>query len=145
MGRKSPRYGWDDGATAVEAAIVISVFITLVFGIIEFGTAFWQWNTMTLAVQEVGRYAMITQPTVTAGIAETQMQNVLPAASVCTLSGGGSIDPPTAGNLCVYASTATGTAPDPNTITLTAIYAYSILGISGTLTVASQGTFPQNN
>jgi Flp pilus assembly protein TadG len=135
MGRERRRRGWDDGATTVEAAIIFSVLITLVFGIIQFGLAFWQWNTMMLAVQQVGRYAMINN-TATAGDAETQMQNILCSAScVC---------PQTAGNLCVYATTATGTAPDPSTITLTATYAYSLLGIPGAFTVTSQGTFPQN-
>jgi Flp pilus assembly protein TadG len=142
MGAKRRSRSWDDGATTVEAAIIFSILITLIYGIIQFGLAFWQWNTMMLAVQQVGRYAMINNATVTAGAAETQMQNVLPSASVCTLSGGSAINPPTAGNLCVYASTATGTAPDPSTITLTAVYAYNFLGISGTFTVASQGTFP---
>ena len=139
---KRPRRCWDDGATTVEAAIVFSVLITLLYAIIELGITFWQWNTMMLAVQQVGRYAMINNA-VTAGDAEIQMQNVLPSASVCSLSGGGTISLP-AGNTCVYASTAAGTAPDPSTITLTAMYGYSLLGISGTFTVSSQGIFPRN-
>ena len=51
MSWKNRKLDWDEGATAVEAAVIISVLITLVFGIVEFGTAFWQWNTMMLAVQ----------------------------------------------------------------------------------------------
>jgi Flp pilus assembly protein TadG len=140
MSRKRPRRRPDEGATTVEAAIVFSALLAVIFGIIEFGTAIWQWNTMMLAVQDVGRYAMINNAT--AADVETQMQNMLPSASVCTL--------PTPGNMCVSATTTAGTAPDPLTITLTAIYAYDFLGIanslgiSGALTVASQGTFPQN-
>ena len=74
--------------------------------------------------------------------AQNEMQNVLPSASVCTLTNG-NINPPTAGNICVYAgSRVTGTSPNPDTVTLTAVYGYNVLGISGPLTVASQGTFP---
>jgi hypothetical protein len=64
---------------------------------------------------------------------------VLPSASVRTLNSA-VISPPDAGNICVYAAKTSGVSPDP--IALTAIYAYNVLGISGTLTVASQGTFP---
>jgi Flp pilus assembly protein TadG len=157
MAQKWPRRGWDEGATAVEAAIVISLFIALVFGIIEFATALWQWNTTMLAVQEAGRYAMINNATVTA--AEQQMSLVISGTisgtPICTNSGG-SINPPPADNpLCVFASTAgTGTTSDPKTMTLTAIYAYSnILVPSGLLlevlpgpfTSTSQATFPLNN
>jgi hypothetical protein len=69
------------------------------------------------------------------------MQNVLPSASACTLNSA-VINPPNAGNSCVYAAKTSGVSSDPDTIALTAIYAYNVLGISGTLTVASQGTFP---
>src|SRR5207253_6488296 len=49
----------DEGATAVEGALVISVLMFLIFGIVEFGMALWAWNTMGLAVQDAGRYAMV--------------------------------------------------------------------------------------
>src|SRR5438270_11791739 len=54
---------WDEGATAVEGALIISVLIFLTFGIIEFGMALWAWNTMGLAVQDAGRYVMINNTT----------------------------------------------------------------------------------
>ena len=56
---KSPRRGWDEGATAVETAITISLSLALVFGILEFGMALWQANTMALAVEEAGRHVMV--------------------------------------------------------------------------------------
>src|SRR5437773_2056324 len=43
---KGLRRGWDDGSTAVEAAVVFSLLFTLSFGIVEFGMALWQWNKM---------------------------------------------------------------------------------------------------
>ena len=51
--------GAEEGATAVETAIVLSAFLVLLFGIIEFGQIFWTWNTMLLAIEEGGRYAMV--------------------------------------------------------------------------------------
>lgn len=137
--------GTDKGATAVETAIVISALCTLIIGILEFGMAFWQWHTMLLAVEQTGRYAMINNMSITATIAEQQMSLVISGSAsgtpACTLTGT-TINPPTAGNICVYATTATGTSPDPNTILLTAVYAYNVLGISGMLTLTSQGIFP---
>ena len=55
----SKRRGWDEGAVAVEGAIALGVLITLALGIIEFGIAFYNLNTMQLVIEEVGRYAMV--------------------------------------------------------------------------------------
>ena len=80
--RSSSRYlASEEGATAVEAALIISTLLLLVFGAIEFGRAFWTYNTMVLAMEEAGRYAMVYNqgPPTTCG-AQTQ------AASCPTLS-----------------------------------------------------------
>jgi Flp pilus assembly protein TadG len=53
----------EEGATAVEAALVILVFVLLIFGLVQFAEIFWTWNTMILALGEGGRYAMIYNPT----------------------------------------------------------------------------------
>ena len=75
---KARRRGWDEGATAVETAITISLSLALVFGIFEFGMALWQANTMALAVEEAGRYVMVYNTSCnTASCAETQMKNTL--------------------------------------------------------------------
>jgi Flp pilus assembly protein TadG len=50
----------DQGSTAVEASIILSALLLLIFGTIEFGRALWTENTMLLAVQEAGRFAMIS-------------------------------------------------------------------------------------
>jgi Flp pilus assembly protein TadG len=49
----------EDGTAAVEAVVTISVLLLLILGIVEFGQAFWTYNTMLLAVEEAGRYAMV--------------------------------------------------------------------------------------
>jgi len=48
-----------EGVAAVEFAVVFPVFMLLVLGIMDFGRAFWTWNTMRLAVEQAGRYAMV--------------------------------------------------------------------------------------
>jgi Flp pilus assembly protein TadG len=42
----------------VEAGLIMSVLLLLVFGSVELGRTFWTYNTMLLAVEEAGRYAM---------------------------------------------------------------------------------------
>ena len=81
MRSKELRRGWDEGSTAVEAAIVFPLFFTLIFGIVEFGMALWQWNTMQLVVLQEGRSAMINNA-ITPATAETNMQTMLPGASI---------------------------------------------------------------
>jgi Flp pilus assembly protein TadG len=147
MPPRTKKQSWDEGAAAVEGAIVIAILIAMIFGVIEFGRAVWQWNTVMLAVQEAGRYVMIHKPC-SASCAEGQMQDVLGGAGQapkCTLSGGGAIMDPTPGNICVYAT------PPTSTMTLTAIYAFSNVIVpadfsfgffSGPFTVRSEATFP---
>jgi Flp pilus assembly protein TadG len=51
--------GSEDGATAVEAALVLSVFVGLVLAIVNFGQAFFVWNTLQLVVGQASRYVMV--------------------------------------------------------------------------------------
>jgi Flp pilus assembly protein TadG len=129
--RKNPRPRWEEGAAAVEAALILPILILAILGIIEFGTAFWQWNTMLLAVEQAGRYVMVNNTSCGVACAETQMQSVLSGASVCTT--------PAAGQVCVSASTSAGT---PSTMTLTAAYSFNLLALFNPFTITSQGTVP---
>jgi len=139
MLRKNRQRGWDEGATAVEAALIISVFVFLIFGILEFGMALWNWNTMVLAVEDAGRYVMVNNATPSATLeanAVSQMQTTLATApgtvsTTCTT--------PTADQICLSASTTAGT---PSTMTLTAAYGFKVIGLSPTYTLTSQATFP---
>ena len=58
-GRTPSRRCAEEGAAAVEAGLVMSVLLLLIIGSVEFGRAFWTYNTMLLAVEEAGRYAMV--------------------------------------------------------------------------------------
>ena len=139
MLRKNRQRGWDEGATAGEAALIISVFVFLIFGILEFGMALWNWNTMVLAVEDAGRYVMVNNATPSATLeanAVSQMQTTLATApgtvsTTCTT--------PTADQICLSASTTAGT---PSTMTLTAAYGFKVIGLSPTYTLTSQATFP---
>ena len=44
---------------AVEAAITLSALLILLLGAIQFGLVYFAWNTMLLAAEEAGRYAML--------------------------------------------------------------------------------------
>ena len=130
----------EEGAMAAEEALILPVLFLMIFGIIEFGTVFWQWNTMLLAVEQAGRYAMVNNQTITISVYEAQMKTILTSASS---SCGGS---PVAGQICVSAvcsspSTCTPTTSS-KTMTLTAAYGYNIFGLAGPFTVSSQGTVP---
>lgn len=123
---------------AVEAAFVLPVLLLLMVAIMKFGTAFWQWHTMLLAVEQAGRYVMVNSNSCTSSnsycqsIAETQMQSVLTSASVCTT--------PSAGQMCVSASA--DTSASPYTLTLTANYSFDFFGLTGPFTIKSEGTVP---
>src|SRR5215468_11334524 len=123
----NPKRRWDEGAAAVEAAFVLPVLFLFVLGIVQFGMALWQWNTMLLAVEQAGRYVMVNNSTCGVSCAETQMQAVLSSASVCTT--------PTSGQMCVSASTAAGT---PSTMTLSAAYSFSPFAFFQPFTITSQ-------
>jgi hypothetical protein len=47
------------GVAAVEAALLMPVFLLFIFGTIEFGRAAYTKAVITFAVQEVSRYAMV--------------------------------------------------------------------------------------
>ena len=53
----------ENGAVGVEAAVTMMAMIFLILGSVQFGLVFWNWNTMLLAVEEAGRYAMLYNPT----------------------------------------------------------------------------------
>jgi Flp pilus assembly protein TadG len=138
MWRKPTRRGRDEGAVAVETAIILSALVLLLLGIIEFTVAFYQFNTMLLAVSQAGRYVMLsyaaTTPPPTAcdtSCAQTRMQGILTGAAVCTT--------PTANQTCVNASLTTigSGASTTNGMTLTARYGVEFFGFTGPITISS--------
>ena len=47
----------------MEAAIIFTALMLLIFGILQFAQIFWTWNTIMLAIEEGGRYAMVYNST----------------------------------------------------------------------------------
>lgn len=56
--RQSKRFESERGATLVEFAIAATVFLTVMFGIIEFGRALWTHNALADAARRGARYAV---------------------------------------------------------------------------------------
>lgn len=54
-----PAHRSQRGLTSVELAIVLPVLLMIVFGMIEFGYAMWNYNTISYAVREGVRYAAV--------------------------------------------------------------------------------------
>ena len=53
------------GQTLVEFAFVCVLFLTVLFGIIEFGRALWTWNTIVQATRAGARFAVVEAPSAT--------------------------------------------------------------------------------
>jgi Flp pilus assembly protein TadG len=49
----------EEGAAAVEFALISGVLVMLVFGMLEFGLAFWQVQNLRSATREAGRVAAV--------------------------------------------------------------------------------------
>ena len=123
---------------SIEAAVVLPALFLFVLGIIEFGMALWQWNTMLLAVEQAARYVMVNNATCGATCAETEMQSILSGASVCTT--------PTSGQICVSATCSNPSTCTPTTssttMTLSAAYGFNFLSLFQLFTISTQGTVP---
>lgn len=52
----------DDGASAVEFALVVPILVLFLIGIIQFGVIFFQWIEFTHAAREGTRWASLRKP-----------------------------------------------------------------------------------
>jgi Flp pilus assembly protein TadG len=50
----------ETGTAAVEATVIMSVLLLAVVGSVEAARALWTYTTMLIAVEEAGRYAMVS-------------------------------------------------------------------------------------
>lgn len=91
--------GREDGAAAVEFALIVGLLAMLVFGMMEYGLAFWQLQSLRAATREGARVAAVGGDT-------SQVTNAVVGASAGALpagfggisvSGGGCPEP-SAGN-----------------------------------------------
>jgi len=93
------RWGWSNrsgdsqrGAALVEMAFVAPLLMMLIFGIIEFGWKFGQFNEIRHAAREGARYAAVSDPDLT-GDAVIDANDVLQAVcDALNLNGTGTVD-----------------------------------------------------
>jgi len=85
------------GSTLVEFAIGATVFLTVMFGVIEFGRALWTHNALADAARRAARYA-VNQPAATPAGTKTSGTNVGPSISAIR-------------NVAVYGDPAGGSKP----------------------------------
>lgn len=71
----------EDGAAAVEFALIVGLLAMLVFGMMEYGLAFWQLQTLRAATREGARVAAVGGDT-------TQVTNAVVGASAGALPAG---------------------------------------------------------
>ena len=134
------KVGREDGAAAVEFAIVATLFFMLVFGIIDFGFAFHSWNNAANAAREGARKAAVTPDTA--------------AITARTISAASTLDPTklTVSVLCSRNGAAFGVCPagsswlEGDLVRVVVNYQYTMItpigsfvpGLGSTLTLHSQ-------
>ena len=70
----------DEGAAAVEFALIAVILFTLLLGIVQFGYLFFQWNEITHAAREGARWAALEYPAGSVSTVGTVRYNVAQAA-----------------------------------------------------------------
>lgn len=111
------------GATLVEFAIGATVFLTALFGLIEFGRLLWTHNALADAARRGARYA-VNQPASTPPGVKTTGQNVGPSITAIR-------------NMAVYGNSVGGTQPLVDHLTIDNLNVeYTDFGVgSGTVSV----------
>ena len=74
----------EDGAAAVEFALIVGLLAILVFGLLEYGLAFWQVQNLRAATREGARVAAV-------GGDNTQIKAAMVNAAAGSLTGGEAI------------------------------------------------------
>jgi len=75
------------GSTLVEAAVIFPVVLTLTFGVMEFGNAFYQWILAEKATQHGVRHA-VTSRMIATGVPDCGVATSEPAGTPCRLVAG---------------------------------------------------------
>jgi Flp pilus assembly protein TadG len=134
----------EEGAAAAEAAIILSAFVLLIFGIVQFALVFWTWNTMMLGLEEGGRYAMVYNPTTYPSGPPAPPCSATPATLAnCAVAQANTVLSAYPSLSVTVSCTAgcSGTGP----MTLQGTFTYNFLGSSslpGSITVTKQVTVP---
>ncbi len=97
MFRHATTKSGESGSTLVEFAIGATVFLTVMFGVIEFGRALWTHNALADAARRAARYA-VNQPASSPAGVKTTGTNVGPSITAIR-------------NVAVYGDPAGGSQP----------------------------------
>lgn len=62
MRQGSVRRSSERGQTLVEFALVVMIFLVVMFGLVEFARALWTWNTIVQATRAGARFAVVEIP-----------------------------------------------------------------------------------
>lgn len=73
------------GATAVEFALVLLIFLTFLLGILDFSRMLFTWNAANEATRAGARYAVVCDDTTKAGQVLAKMQAILPQIQTIAL------------------------------------------------------------
>ena len=74
------------GATAVEFALVLLIFLTFLLGILDFGRMLFTWNAATEATRAGARYAVVCDDTTQSAQVLAKMQGMLPQIQTINLA-----------------------------------------------------------
>jgi Flp pilus assembly protein TadG len=80
MARVSGHRRSEEGAAAVEFALVAMILVVLLLGIMQFGYLFYQWNEITHAAREGARWAALEYPGGSVATPDTVRYKVAQAA-----------------------------------------------------------------
>ena len=89
----------EDGAAAVEFALIVGLLAILLFGILQFGMAFWQMQSLRASVREGARVASVggTTAQIDAAVVTASSGALPPGFTGITLSPSGGCPNPSVG------------------------------------------------
>src|SRR5580658_9464141 len=123
IGALARRLGASQGQALVEFALVIPMFLLLVFGIVNFGQAYNYKNEVTSLANQAARYAEVDSCAACGSGSNAIATYVESTAEPNLANGGGQITTPLAISFC-FPSGSTGQLGQPLQVTASATYSW---------------------
>jgi Flp pilus assembly protein TadG len=114
----------EDGVTLVEFALVLPVFVLLLFGLLDFGKAFHYWIDETHLANAGARWAVVNKNPASSG---TLQEYIRSQATTGELRAGGTSSVPNPVRVCIDFPNGTSNVGDPVRVTLSADYRWLAL------------------
>jgi Flp pilus assembly protein TadG len=109
----------DEGVALVEFALLLPVFVLLVFGMLDFGKAFNYWIDETHLANEGARWAVVNK---NPGSSGTLQEYIRSKATTGELRDGGTASVPNPLQVCIEFPAGSSDVGDPVKVTLTSTY-----------------------